>query len=86
MREKNGWSTILIKFMDKNAHQQEISAFQVVGAVKLVVTRDVDFVTVSHVNKIGVVMKELNFNTKDVKEFVGEGVVPGDQIVLVQKS
>jgi hypothetical protein len=63
-------NTVLIKFLDKNLPQQEIRHLQTSFSVALVVERDNDFLILSHVSALGHVIKQLNFNIKDVKEYV----------------
>lgn len=61
---------VLIKFMDKNLPQQEIRSAQIIGSARLEVRRDDLFLSVNHMTPNGYVVKQINFNLSDVKEYV----------------
>jgi hypothetical protein len=64
--------------MDKNLPQQEIRHLQTSFSIALTVERDNDFLILSHISQLGFIIKQLNFNLKDVKEYVCLEVQPPD--------
>lgn len=64
---------VMVKFIDRSLHAQDISTHVVSGARHMEVERDDQFLTVSFVGNSGL-LKQLNFSLKEVREYVCDGI------------
>lgn len=68
--------TVIVKFMNQNNPRQEIAVTHISGGHRLRVSEGDQFIAVDCLTEQGVMVKQINFNISDVKEYSCEGVTP----------
>lgn len=74
-------NAVLVKFVNQRDNNVEVRAKQSLYADHLRVTRDANYITVDYISKLGYIIKQINFEVNNVREYMCEEVQPPKPVV-----